>query len=68
MSSTSVGVLTCFAGYSIFYHIKVSQVMKQSALLQRAPQDDRNGHSTCYIWSFGEKYITSLVEYNLGSL
>jgi hypothetical protein len=64
----SVGVLTCFAGYSIFHHIKVSQVMKQSAPLRRARRDDRNRHSTCYIWSSEEKDITSLVEYNLESL
>jgi hypothetical protein len=40
MSSMSCVVLTCLAGYSIFYHIKVSQVKNLSIPLRRALQDD----------------------------
>jgi hypothetical protein len=44
-----------FYRLSIFYHIKVPQVMKQSTQLRRARRDDRNGHTIYYIWSSGEK-------------
>jgi hypothetical protein len=43
-------------------------MMEQGPPLRRPHRDDRNGRSTCNIWSSGEKDITSLVEYNLGSL
>jgi hypothetical protein len=50
-------VFTCFTGYLIFHHIKVSQVMKQRTPLRRAHQDNRNGYIIRYIWSFGEKVL-----------
>jgi heme-degrading monooxygenase HmoA len=55
MSSTSCVVLTYFVGYLIFYHIKVSQVMKQSTPLQRAHRDNQNRYIIRYIWSSREK-------------
>jgi hypothetical protein len=57
MSSTSCVVLTCLAGYSLFHHIKVPQVKNLSKPLQRACQDDRDGHIICYIWSTREKVL-----------
>jgi hypothetical protein len=48
-------VLTCFAGYLIFCHIKVSQVNNLSTPLWRACQDDQDGHIICHIWSTGEE-------------
>jgi hypothetical protein len=47
----SFGALTYFAGYFIFYQIKLPQLMNWSAPLQRAHQDDQNGYIICYIWS-----------------
>jgi hypothetical protein len=57
MSSTSYVVLTCFAGYAVFYYIKVSQVKNLSTPLRRARRDDRDGHIICHIWSTGEKVL-----------
>jgi len=57
MSSMSCVVLTCFVGYSIFHHIKVSQVKNLSTLLWRAHQDNQDGHIICYVWSTGEKVL-----------
>jgi hypothetical protein len=50
-------VLTCFAGYEVFHYIKVSQVKNLSTPLQRARQDDRDGHIICHIWSTEEKVL-----------
>jgi hypothetical protein len=57
MSSISCVVLTCFAGYLIFCHIKVSQVKNLSTPLQRACRDDQGGHIICHIWSTEEEVL-----------
>jgi hypothetical protein len=57
MSFTSCVVLTCFAGYAVFYYIKVSQVKNLSTPLRRACRDDRDGHIICHIWSIGEEVL-----------
>jgi hypothetical protein len=57
MSSMSCVVLTCFAGYVVFHHIKVSQVKNLSTPLRRARRDDQDGHITCHIWSTGEEVL-----------
>jgi hypothetical protein len=44
MSSTSCVVLTCFAGYAVFYYVKVSQVKNLSTPLRRACRDDQDRH------------------------
>jgi len=54
MSYMSCVVLACLIGYSIFQHIKVSQVKNLSTPLWRARQDDQDGHIICHIWSTRE--------------
>jgi hypothetical protein len=57
MSSMSYAVLTCFAGYLIFCHIKVSQVENLSTPLLGACRDDQDGHIICHIWSTKEEVL-----------
>jgi hypothetical protein len=57
MSSTSCVVLTCFAGYAVFYYVKVSQVKNLSTPLRRACRDDQDRHIICHIWSTGEEVL-----------
>jgi hypothetical protein len=57
MSSTSYVVLTCFVGYLIFCHIKVSQVKNLSTPLWRACRDNQDGYIICHIWSTGEEVL-----------
>jgi len=54
MSSMSCIVLTCFAGYSIFHHIKLSRVNNLSTPKWRAHRD---GHIICYIRSTGDQKV-----------
>jgi hypothetical protein len=58
-------VLPCFAGYAVFYYIKVSQVKNLSTPLQKAHRDDRDGYIIWHIWSIGEKVLDGMTQKTL---